>query len=419
MRGLRKVLTPFAPDQSGAESVLYELGGIVVILDAGGCAGNICGFDEPRWSFRKSAVFSAGLRDMDAVMGRDKLLVKKICRCARKIDASFVAVIGTPVPAVIGTDLHAVKRMIEAQLSLPVLPIATDGMHLYDRGVEMAYGALLRALDSRGLLGEAETAAPPDGEAGLSGGTAGRGSRRAGVFGVTPLDLPDEKSAEQIRQALRWEGFDEVILYGHGAVLQDYESADENEVNIAASLDGIPAVRFLNERFGTPYEVRFPGAELVLQRAWMAEKSTGTGCSAPAGGRPAALRAGTGQGEWPASGIRTGRSMRAGKDAQTGERSCTLIVHSQVLGNTLREMIWRREPGRKVVVASWFEMDGGLSLPEDVWLKEEDDFTALVSALKPGLIIADRAMKGLIPEYDGTFLHLPQFAVSGKREVLV
>jgi hypothetical protein len=111
--------------------------------------------------------------------------------------------------------------------------------------------------------------------------------------------------------------------------------------------------------------------------------------------------------------------MRAGKDAQTGERSCTLIVHSQVLGNTLREMIWRREPGRKVVVASWFEMDGGLSLPEDVWLKEEDDFTALVSALKPGLIIADRAMKGLIPEYDGTFLHLPQFAVSGKREVLV
>ncbi|HCI83425.1 MAG TPA: nitrogenase molybdenum-iron protein, partial [Lachnospiraceae bacterium] len=54
MRGLRKVLTPFAPDQSGAESVLYELGGMIVILDAGGCAGNICGFDEPRWSSRKS-----------------------------------------------------------------------------------------------------------------------------------------------------------------------------------------------------------------------------------------------------------------------------------------------------------------------------------------------------------------------------
>ena len=36
MKGLRKYLTPFAPDQSGAVSVLYELGGILVICDAGG-----------------------------------------------------------------------------------------------------------------------------------------------------------------------------------------------------------------------------------------------------------------------------------------------------------------------------------------------------------------------------------------------
>ena len=66
MRGLRKYLTPFAPDQSGAVSVLFELGGIVVICDAGGCTGNVCGFDEPRWFEQKSAIFSAGLRDMDA-----------------------------------------------------------------------------------------------------------------------------------------------------------------------------------------------------------------------------------------------------------------------------------------------------------------------------------------------------------------
>ena len=45
MRGLRKYLTPFAPDQSGAVSVLYELGGIIVICDAGGCTGNVCGLN--------------------------------------------------------------------------------------------------------------------------------------------------------------------------------------------------------------------------------------------------------------------------------------------------------------------------------------------------------------------------------------
>ena len=78
MRGLRKYLTPFAPDQSGAVSVFYEFGGIIVICDAGGCTGNICGFDEPRWFESKSALFSAGLRDMDAILGRDDRLVEKL-----------------------------------------------------------------------------------------------------------------------------------------------------------------------------------------------------------------------------------------------------------------------------------------------------------------------------------------------------
>ena len=104
MKGLRKYIAPFAPDQSGATAVFCELGGLVIILDAGGCAGNVCGFDEPRWFTSKSAIFSAGLRDMDAILGRDDKLVEKIGKACKKIDGNFVAVIGTPVPAVIGTD---------------------------------------------------------------------------------------------------------------------------------------------------------------------------------------------------------------------------------------------------------------------------------------------------------------------------
>ena len=71
MKKFLKYMSPFAPDQSGACGVFYELGGLIIICDAGGCAGNICGFDEPRWFDKKSAVFSAGLRDMDAIMGSD------------------------------------------------------------------------------------------------------------------------------------------------------------------------------------------------------------------------------------------------------------------------------------------------------------------------------------------------------------
>ena len=128
MKGLRKYLSPFAPDQSGAAAVLCEFHGLIIILDAGGCAGNICGFDEPRWFESRSAIFSAGLRDMDAILGRDDRLVEKLADAATKLDAKFATIIGTPVPAVIGTDYHALKRMTEKKVNLPIMTVDTDGM---------------------------------------------------------------------------------------------------------------------------------------------------------------------------------------------------------------------------------------------------------------------------------------------------
>ena len=93
MKGLFKYLSPFAPDQSGAVSVLYELGGIIIVTDAGGCTGNICGFDEPRWFTKSSAIYSAGLRDMDAILGRDEKLIEKLGGAVETTDANFIALI--------------------------------------------------------------------------------------------------------------------------------------------------------------------------------------------------------------------------------------------------------------------------------------------------------------------------------------
>ncbi|MBR4431484.1 MAG: nitrogenase molybdenum-iron protein, partial [Clostridiales bacterium] len=143
MKGLRKVLTPFAPDQSGASGVLYSMGALIVIIDAGGCTGNVCGFDEPRWHETRSAVFSAGLRDMDAILGRDELLASKIKSACERIDTSFVAVVGTPVPATIGTDYKALKRLIENKIDIPVVPVISNGMKLYNEGEKEAYKALI------------------------------------------------------------------------------------------------------------------------------------------------------------------------------------------------------------------------------------------------------------------------------------
>ena len=242
MRGLRKYLTPFAPDQSGAVSVLYELGGIIVICDAGGCTGNVCGFDEPRWFERKSAVFSAGLRDMDAILGRDDRLVAKLVDAAEKVEAGFAAVIGTPVPAVIGTDYQALKRMCEKKTDLPVLAVNTDGMELYDGGERKAYLEHFKVFAREKLPVE---------------------TGRVGILGMTPQDVSDLKAADKLREKFKSQGY-QAVCYGMGDGLDEVKKASSVKKNIVVSPAALECARYLEKTFGTPYEVGYPLVEELV-----------------------------------------------------------------------------------------------------------------------------------------------------------
>lgn len=244
MKGLRKYIPPFAPDQSGAAAVLYKLGGIIVICDAGGCAGNICGFDEPRWAVEKSKIFSAGLRDMDAILGRDDRLVSKLADAAKKVEAKFAAVIGTPVPSVIATDYNAIKKMAEKKLHIPVLTIETTGMNLYDAGAQEAYLKMFKTFAKDGFTVDKES---------------------IGVIGAIPLDMSDLKAADKIEAVLKKEGFKNVYCYGMGVDLSKVESAGSAFKNLVISPAGLKAAQYLKERFGTPYEVHYPLVSDILQ----------------------------------------------------------------------------------------------------------------------------------------------------------
>ena len=238
VRGLRTYLTPFAPDQSGAVSVLYELGGLVVICDAGGCTGNVCGFDEPRWHVARSAVFSAGLRDMDAIMGRDDKLVDELVDASTKLDARFAAVVGTPVPSVIGTDYRALRRMSERRGTLPTITVDTTGMELYDVGAEKAYVALFDRFAT-----EAFDVVPG----------------RVGVLGANPLEL-SATTADALRAAVPG-----AVCYGMGAGFEDVCRASSVERNLVVAPSGLKVARLLQERFGTPYEVCDPLAASLAE----------------------------------------------------------------------------------------------------------------------------------------------------------
>lgn len=378
MKGLRLVIPPFAPDQSGAAGVFCMLPGLIVILDAGGCAGNICGFDEPRWFGSRSAIFSAGLRDMDAILGRDDKLVDKIAKACERIRASFVAVIGTPVPAVIATDYRAVGRMIQKRTGLPVMMVDTDGTAYYDEGEKKAWKAL------------AETLTPPAGreypgtdrggvfaeERDSSGNSRfdDANAHAVGVLGLTPLSFHrdfTEDEAERIKESVRRrESCEEVFLY---TVTNGMETAARVCKNLVVSPTAVPAAEALKKKYGTPYEI-------WCDPAWVTD---------------------------------TGEMLRMAEKLAP-ER--VLVVHQQVLANEIRSLI-REKTGARVDAAGWFSMERDLKEEGDRLLREEEDWISMIREGRYDLIVADELLARAVPDYSGAWWDLPHFALSGRARI--
>ena len=357
VRGLWKGLTPFAPDQSGAASVFYELGGILVICDAGGCTGNVCGFDEPRWFGERSAIFSAGLRDMDAILGRDDRLVAKLTDAAEKIDANFAAVIGTPVPAVIATDYRALQRMCEKKTNLPILTVDTNGMELYDVGEEKAWLTLFKTFAGKDVASQKEASEEDDSSKKM----------KIGVLGLTPHDVSDLNIEEKFRKSENENTH--YICYGMRAGIDKVKTAGSADKNLVVAPAALETAKYLEKEFGTPYEMGYPFVdELIPELGYESKK--------------------------------------------------ILIIHQQVIANAIRQEIRTRsdEQNKEVTVASWFMMKSELSEEGDLSLKEEKDYCKLVQNGNYDVVFADENMRGLVPGFKGTFVNVRHFAVSGKLQ---
>lgn len=360
---LSLALPPFAPDTAGAAAVLYPLGGMTVIVDAGGCAGNICGFDEPRWQedAEPSAVFSAGLRDMDAIMGRDANLVAKIREAAAELTVSFVGLVSTPVPAIIATDFRAICHMVEKETRLPAIAVRTDGTRLYDRGASAAYDALVQKFT-----------APRPHDAMRTG---------LGVLGLTPLDF-SRKERQTLRALLIK---DEVLANGDSLYLfnqlNDFREAARLKELLVVSPTGLKAARRLQRQWGIPIRAELPPA--FIYEAFSAVLS-----------RLAAL-------------------------LQDGQPREVLIVHQQILANGLRRAICQRFPAlpaAAVTVGSFFALDRALQWEGDLHFRGEQDSHAYLQAHPDAIVIGDALLARAVPEpFGGTLLDLPHFALSGRK----
>ena len=263
MKQIARIISIHAADTSGVCSMLYELGGMVVVHDASGCNSTYSTHDEPRWYRQDSMIYISALTEADAVLGNDEKLIADITAAAKDLSPNFIAVCGAPVPLLAGTDFPAIAAEIEARTGIPCFGLHTSGMHSYLTGASEALEAVVSHFCTDSLP---RTDKPS-----------------ANIIGATPLDFSITGAMESIRDWLNGAGFELVSCMAMGSTLNDVRRSSAAHVNLVVSSCGIATAELLRDRFGIPWVAgvpignRFPA---VLAKA-LSDAAKNGGCALP------------------------------------------------------------------------------------------------------------------------------------------
>ncbi len=356
-------LPPFSSDYSGVCSSLFELNGMVIIQDGFCCTRNYTSFDEPRWFGHRRPIYCSGLREIDAVMGDDEKLLRKIRNTYQSLTEKpdFIALLTSPVPTLIGSDVDGISNVLESEFGIPAFGFTTTGMHYYNEGVGMAMLTLTK-----------EFTEEPNGP-----------RKGANLLGLTPLDYSDNSNAKDLAKLLEDNGIPIVCSDLMNVTVADIKRAANAAVNVVVSQSGMMLAKYMKERWGIPYVV------------------------------------GTAMGTDNVSFIdMIKQNVHDGKDRiqnphVTGE-SKTLIIGDQVIANSIRYKLINDGSLENATVASFFDLDKEATLAGDFHINDEYSLSQVLGSGRYDTIIADPLVK-TIPEAEGkTFIEVPHVAVSSK-----
>lgn len=352
-------LPAYAPDYSGICSAFFDLGGISVIYDASGCTGNYTGYDEPRWFGSSAKVFCSGLREIDAVMGNDDKLLNNVSMAGELFSPRVYAVIGSPVPMVIGSDMRGIAHELEVRTGVPAFGFDANGLGLYDRGISDALCALIRRFTK-----PKETCIP----------------RGINLLGTNPLDLGAGENADDLERVLTERGFRVIGKMMMGASLEQISNLAQAQANLVVTVSGYAAARLLWENYGIPYVIGMPlkGSEDVFQALenCLQDKQC--------------------------------RVVRA--DAGDG----ILIVGEQVCANSLRNALLHTAPSCGVTVASMTAFETALAGKGDQAVPDEAQLAELIGSGRFHTVIGDPLLCDLLPDSGVRLIPFPHPALSSK-----
>lgn len=377
MKKLWTRLTPFTSDTSGALGTLYDLNALGLILDPNGCLSNYMAHDEFRREAKAPYLVSVGQNQMDMILGNEVPLYRGFRQLIQTSSPSLVAMIGTPVTALLSSDLERYAKDMEEEFGIPAIAIHTSGEKFYDTGTAQAYLQLCRRFV------RSRTKLKP---------------KHLNLVGVTHLDFGSMEAVAALeRQIAEW-GWTIQARLGMGSSLEELEQAADAELSLVVSVSGLPAARYLQEQFGVPYVADLPVGLCGAARV-QAELASASQRKADAfdPGQEAGDSVDRDEKGWEANGA-----------------SATLIIGEQISANALR-FLAEQKTGEPADVATFFSFEKSLARPGDVALDGESALDELLRERKYKRIIGDPLFgRFLTNDKQITHIHWPHMAVSGQ-----
>ncbi|MCD8217305.1 MAG: nitrogenase component 1 [Clostridiales bacterium] len=411
MKQTTGLTSTYSSDEFGICSALYELGGMVVMHDASGCNSTYTTHDEPRWYDMDSMIFISAISEAEAIMGDDDKFIDDLVETAEELHPKFIALVGAPIPYMIGTDLDAIARIVSGKTGLPCFAFAANGMHDYTRGVSMAMERIVREFAEPKNASTSQIAQPVDHvhsesktvenvlsksetvekvEAGTDLQSEKMSRITVNILGATPLDFSLNSSVDSMKKWATAHGMKIGLCLSMGCTLEDIRKAGEAQVNLVISAEGLAAAKYLRGRFGTPYVVGAPIGEAFSE--YLAEVI------------------------WTSS--RSGEDMISYlqydvlNDFKTcGKIKCCAIIGEAVYSASLAAAI-AMEFGICAEVLCPLDVGQDLLRPEDHYVPEEDDLICLLKNYDA--VIADPLYRPLLRAEKQKFYPLPHEAFSGR-----
>lgn len=379
MKQIASRISIYSADAFGICSALYELGGLCVMHDASGCNSTYNTHDEPRWYDFDSMVYISGLSEMEAIMGDDQKFIDDIVYTAKELSPNFIAMAGTPIPTMIGTDFKAIANIIEKETNIPTFGFDTTGMHSYVSGAYKAFEALSkRFLKRNDKESRGEKKESIDKESREVKNTI----IKVNILGATPLDFSINKSVEAMVDLLKENNFEVISTWAMGSSLDDIKNAGDADVNLVVSYSGMGAAKYMYENLNIPYVIGTPFGKEFANKVIEDLKEVKS----------------TKENKISYS------NRKIDKDAEI------TIVGESIMSESLAYAI-SKEKNKTVNVISSLETDEKLLLEGDKIAMFEDDIEKCLKNSKT--IIADPLFRPICP-IDSNFISLPHEAFSGR-----